>query len=110
VQLQGRLDSYRQAGIGVVALTYDTPALQKKFIDKFAITYPLLSDVGAESLKNLGVLDPEYEPGDAEFGVAYPGVLIVNREQRIVGKIFIEGVKPRVDADGVLRVALDTLR
>ncbi len=44
------------------------------------------------------------------FGVAYPGVLIVNREQQIVGKIFLEGVKPRVDADGVLRVALDTLR
>ena len=110
MQLQSRLDSYQQAGIGVVVLTYDSPALQKKFIDKFAISYPVLSDVGAESVRNLGVLNTEYAQGDSGFGVAYPGVFVVNPQRQIVGKIFLEGVKPRVDADHVLAFVIDKLR
>ena len=50
----------------------------KKFIDKFSITYPVLSDVGAESVKSLGLLNDEFKPGDSNYGVAYPGVVIVN--------------------------------
>ena len=110
MQLQGRLDGFQQAGIGVVALTYDSPVLQRKFIDKYSITYPLLSDVGAVSITNLGILNTEYEPGDSNFGIAYPGVFVVNAAQQIVGKVFIEGYSKRVDADGVLAYALSLLR
>ena len=99
-----------KAGIGVVALTYDTPELQKKFIDKYAIGYPLLSDIGAASVQSLGVLNVEYEPGDSAFGVPYPGVFVVNPQQQIVGKLFVEDYKTRVDAAGVLAFALDKLR
>ena len=110
MQLQGKLQNFQQAGIAVVALTYDSPDLQKKFIDKFAIGYPVLSDVAATSVKNLGVLDAEYKPGDSAFGIPYPGVFVVNAQQQIVGKVFIEGYKTRVDADGVLAYALNKLR
>ncbi len=110
MQLQGRLQSFQQAGIGVVALTYDAPALQKKFSDTYAIGYPLLADIDAASVKSLGVLNTEYEPGDAAYGVAYPGVFVVNPQRQIVGKVFLEGYKTRVDADGVLAFALDKLR
>jgi peroxiredoxin len=110
VQLQSRLEGFQQAGIGVVALTYDTPALQKKFTDKYAIGYPLLSDVGAASVTSLGVLDTDYEEDDSPIGVAHPGVFVVNRERQIVGKLFIEDYKTRVSADGVLAFAQDKLR
>jgi peroxiredoxin len=110
VQLQSRLQSFQQAGIAVVALTYDAPALQKKFIEKYAIGYPLLSDIGAASVTGLGVLNTEYKPGDSAYGVAHPGVFVVNPQQQIVGKLFIEDFKTRVDADGVLAFAQDKLR
>jgi peroxiredoxin len=110
VQLQSRLSNFQQAGIAVAALTYDAPALQKKFIDKYAIDYPVLSDIGAASVTSLGVLNAEYAPGDAAFGVPYPGVFVVNPQQQIVGKVFLEGYKTRVDADGVLAFALEKLR
>ena len=109
MQLQGELQSFEQAGIAVVALTYDSPELQKKFVDKYAISYALLSDVGATSVQNLGVLDAEYKPGNGAYGIPYPGVFVVNPQQQIVGKVFIEGYKTRVDADGVLAYALDKL-
>jgi peroxiredoxin len=92
-----------------VALTYDAPALQRKFIDKFSITYPLLSDVDATSVQSLGILDTEYQPGDSNYGIPHPGIFIVNREQRIVGKLFIDGFETRVDADAVLDYAKQAL-
>jgi peroxiredoxin len=109
VQLQSHLAQFEAAQVGVVALTYDAPALQRKFIDKFAITYPVLSDVDATSIKNLGILDTDYKAGESSYGVPYPGVFVLNPEQTIVGKIFVEGYSTRVDADGVLTYALERL-
>ena len=110
MQLQSQLKSFEDAGIGVVALTYDSPALQQKFIDKFSITYPLLSDIDAESVAQLGILDAEYQPGQPAYGIPYPGVFIVNSERKIVGKVFLKGYKTRVDAQGVLAYALQKLQ
>ena len=110
MQLQGRLQGFEDAGIGVAALTYDAPEAQQKFIDKFGITYPVLSDVDATSINALGVLDAEYKPGDSAFGVAHPGVFIIDRDGVVVGKVFLTGFERRVDADGVLAVAKAALQ
>jgi peroxiredoxin len=110
VQLQGHLEQFRSAGIGVVAMTYDSPALQRKFVERFSIAYPLLSDIDATSVRNLGILNSDYKPGDSAYGIPYPGVFVVNRERKIVGKVFVEGYTTRVDADGVLAYAQQALR
>lgn len=110
MQLQSKVDGYKQAGIGVVALTYDSPELQQAFLKKFAITYPLASDVDAASVKALGVLNNEYKPGDSGYGVPYPGVFVVNADQKIVGKIFLKGYTTRVNAEGVLAYATKVLQ
>lgn len=110
MQLQSRLKQFQEAGINVVALTYDSPALQQKFIDKFAITYPMLSDIDAASITSLGILNTDYPPGDSNYGIAYPGVFVLDAQQTIVGKVFVEGYTKRVDADGVLAYARQTLQ
>lgn len=110
MQLQSHLKDFEQAGINVAALTYDSPALQQKFIDQFAIAYPLLSDIDAASITSLGVLNTEYPPGDSNYGIAYPGVFVLDPQQTIVGKVFVEGYSTRVDADGVLAYAREKLQ
>ncbi len=110
MQLQGSIESFQQAGIGVVVLSYDSPELQQRFVEKFAITYPVLSDVSTESVNALGVLNTDYQPGDSAYGVAIPGVFILDKSQRVVGKIFIEGYEKRVDAAGVLAFAQEALQ
>ena len=104
------MESYKAAGLNVVALTYDTPALQQAFIDKFAIGYPVLSDVGAASVKRLGILNPDYKPGDDAYGIPYPGVFIVTPDRKVVGKLFLDGYSTRVDADNVLAYAQSLLK
>jgi peroxiredoxin len=109
VQLQENLDKFEQAGIAVVAMTYDAPELQQAFIEKQGITYPFLSDIDASSVIALDILNTEYEPGHGAYGIPYPGVFVVNPAGEIVGKIFLEPYSMRVDADGVLAYAKQAL-
>ena len=105
MQLQENLDSFEQAGIAVVAMTYDTPELQQVFIDKQGISYPFLSDIDARSVLALDILNTKYAPGDDSYGIPFPGIYVVNPEGIIVGKIFVEGYRTRVDAASVLAYA-----
>ncbi len=109
MQLQGELKRFTDAGIGVAAMTYDRPELQKAFIDKYSITFPLMSDIDATSMKNLGILNEQYDPGDSAYGIPHPGVFVLDTNGRVVGKIFLEAYSTRVDADGVLRYAQQVL-
>lgn len=109
MQLQSQLESFHAAGLGVVGLTYDKPALQDKFIRERGIRFPFLSDINAESMKTLGILDENYQPGDEHYGIPYPGIFILDANMRVVGKIFVKGYEKRVNAVAVLDYALDKL-
>ncbi len=109
VQLQENLESFNEAGIAVVGITYDSPELQQAFVDEQGISYPLLSDINAESVIALDTLNQDYVPGDDNYGIPNPGVFIVNSDMEIVGKIFIEAYSTRVDATGVLSYAKQSL-
>jgi peroxiredoxin len=91
-------------------ITYDSPELQQKFIDAGSITYPFISDIDATTMKALGILNTDYSPGDSAYGIPYPGVFVLNAEKEIVGKIFVEDFRIRVDAEGVLTYALEALQ
>ena len=55
MQLQEQAANFEKVGIGIVAITYDSPELQQVFIDAASITYPLLSDIDAETIRTLGI-------------------------------------------------------
>ena len=93
----------------MVAITYDTPEMQQAFIDAASITYPFLSDIDAASMQAMGILNQEYAPDDENYGLPYPGIFVLNAEQEIVGKIFVERYQIRVDAPTTLAYALEVL-
>jgi peroxiredoxin len=109
VQLQENITAFNEAGIAVVALTYDAPEIQEAFVAEHGINYPLLSDIDATSIKALGILNTEYQPGEDAYGIPYPGIYVVNPEMEIVGKIFLDGYRTRVDAQSVLQYAQEVL-
>lgn len=109
MQLQEQAAAFEKAGIGIVAITYDAPELQQVFIDAASITYPLLSDIDATTIKSLGILNEQYEPGDTAYGIPHPGVLVVDPEMKIAGKIFVEDYRVRVNGEGTLAFALKVL-
>ena len=110
VQLQKQLTQFQEAGIAVVALTYDAPALQQAFIDKNEIAYAFLSDIDAQTVTALGILNQDYKPGDSNYGIPHPGIFVVNPQRKIVGKLFLDGYQKRVDASAVLAYAVQALQ
>ena len=93
-----------------MVITYDSPQLQQKFIDAGSITYPFISDIDATTMKALGILNTDYSPGDSAYGIPYPGSFVLDRDKKIVGKIFVQDFRKRVDAKDVLAYAEEALR
>ena len=48
----------------------------------------------------LGILNEQYEPGEPAYGIPHPGVFVVNPNNEIVGKIFVENFPSRGLAQG----------
>lgn len=109
VQLQQQREAFAAAGIGLVALTYDSPELLAQFAAKYGISYPLLADVDTASVRALGILNEEYQPGDFAYGIPHPGVFIIAPDRRIVGKVFVQAYQQRVSAEAVLALARELL-
>ncbi|MDG1943266.1 MAG: redoxin domain-containing protein [Halioglobus sp.] len=109
IQLQETKAAYDAAGIGMVAITYDDPALQKLFADQFNITIPVLSDIDALSFKTLGILNEEYMAGESQYGIPHPGMIVVDPQGAVVGKLFLEAFSSRVDSTAALAFASSAL-
>lgn len=109
IQLQEHSQAFADAGIGLVAMTYDAPELQREFVDKWGISYPLLHDVDALTFKTLGILNRDYRPGDDHYGIPYPGMLVIDTRGVVVGKLFLRDYSVRVDALSALAYAESVL-
>jgi len=109
VQLQEYKQRFDAAGIGMVAMTYDDPALQQAFIDKWTIEYPILHDIDALSFITLGILNEKYQKGDSAYGIPHPGMIVVDSGGIVVGKQFLEDYSVRVDSGASLEFAKKAL-
>ena len=109
IQLQAHKAAFDAAGIGLVAITYDPPDEQRAFIDRFGITIPVLSDRDALSFRTLGILNEQYRPGDVQYGIPHPGMIVIDRDGKVVGKLFVEAYSKRVDSVAALTFAREAL-
>jgi peroxiredoxin len=109
IQLQAHKAAFDAAGVGLVGITYDSPDEQQAFIDRFGITIPLLSDKDALSFRTLGILNEQYQPGDLQYGIPHPGMIVIDRDGTVVGKLFLEAYSTRVDSLAALAFAREAL-
>jgi len=109
IQLQQQRAQFEAAGIGLVAMTYDPPQLQQAFIDRHGITIALLSDTDGLSFKTLGILNEQYRRGESEYGIPHPGMIVINPQGEVVGKLFLEDYSVRVDVAAALAFSTQVL-
>ena len=101
VQLQSSLKEIEASPGQVVAISYDSPAILKRFAEKSAITYPLLSDVGSTTIDAYGTRDKEAP--ERWSGIPHPGTFIVGTNGIIRSKLFFEGYKERHATEALLQ-------
>jgi hypothetical protein len=86
VQLQRSLPSLKAEGLGLVAISYDSPATLKAFADARGITFPLLSDEGSAVIRRYDLLNELADGRSA--GIPHPGTFVVDRRGRVVSRSF----------------------
>ena len=109
IQLNENVAQFQSAGIGLVAMTYDTPEQLAAFKEKHGIVIPMLSDIDAQTFETLGILNADHLPGDDDYGLPYPGSMIIAPDGTIVEKVFLEAYSSRVSAGAVLALAKASL-
>jgi len=103
VDLQQRAAQFEKLGFRVVTVSVDSVELVKKFADSQQITYTMLADPAGDINKRLGIRDESYPVGTKAFGVPQPGIFVLDREQKIIGKYFVPGYRERPDLDGIIK-------
>jgi hypothetical protein len=89
-----------------------------EFADRHGITYPLLSDEGSHTIRAIGLYNQHLAEQHAiygvqvrehQFGVAYPGIFVLNEEGTVIAKQFEQSYRvrpaPAVVVEDVLGMA-----
>ena len=112
VELQGRVKELQAKGLGIAVISYDPQEAHARFSQQRGITFPLLADVGSETIKRYGLLNPvpamalgpdkddpdvkalvqKYvsvvNPTARMVGIAFPGTFILDRQGRVTSRFF----------------------
>lgn len=104
-RLQALLPAYREAGIGLAAISHDPPEALAKVAREQQVEFPLLSDRDGLSFRTLGLLDPEHPRGTRHYGLPFPGSLVINPDSRVVARFFLANHRQRVAPEVVLATA-----
>lgn len=115
-QLQDYYDQFAARGIAVVVLTQDSQEALRRFAVNRQISIPLLGDTRGLSATTLGVrragtpLTPTLPAAVSEPSAeVIPGVLIIDRETRIAGKVFPKRIEQRLHSATLLAQATSLL-
>jgi peroxiredoxin len=103
VQLQKDLKSINDAGIQVIGISYDSPAVLKRFSERSKVTFPLLSDPESKTIDAYHIRN-KVAKGKA-VGVPHPGTFILDQEGVIRAKLFLEGYRDRHSTEELIKAA-----
>src|SRR5207344_1805097 len=99
-QLQRSLPDIQRAGLGLVAVSYDSVDTLRAFADKHTITFPMLSDQGSKTITAWGILNREAT--GRSMGVPYPGTYVLDPKGVIVSRNFEEAYQERDSAASII--------
>ncbi len=102
IELNEVADQVKAKGYNMVGISYDSPEVMQQFTRDKSIKFPLLSDIGAKTVNDYGILNQQYKKGHRFYGIPLPGVLVINAEGKITDKHFFKGYKTRVTASDLL--------
>jgi hypothetical protein len=96
------LEKFKKQGLGVAAISYDSPEILKQIADRLGITYPLLSDAESKIIRSFGILNKNIPEDHLFHGIPFPGTYIVDSRGTVVSKYFEQWHRQRFTADTIL--------
>lgn len=102
IELNQVAEQVKSSGFNMVGISYDSPEIMKSFAEMNNLNFDLLSDVDAQTVKQFGILNKDYQEGHRFYGIPYPGVMVISPEGKLEDKYFFEGYRKRITAEMLL--------
>jgi len=103
VELEQSFDALTEAGLGVVAISYDRVEILRSFADRHGgFHYSMLSDTDSKIIDAFGIRNVNHAEGMFGYGIPFPGTYIVNADGVVRAKFFIQPHNQRYTADTIL--------
>ena len=126
MELQGQLESLREQGLGVAAISYDSVDVLSDFAQRRGITFPLLADDDSSAITEFGILntvaaegvgdnadDPDVQADVAKYvsafganpmivGTPYPGTFMIDGDSKVTSRFFEEFYRERNTTTNVM--------
>jgi len=103
VELERSLEKFRTQGLGVAAISYDSPAVLRHFSERMGgFHFPLLSDEGSTVIRAFGIFNHNIPEGDEFYGIPFPGTFLVDENGVVRAKYFEPMHRQRYTADSIL--------
>jgi AhpC/TSA family/Disulphide bond corrector protein DsbC len=100
--LQAHYDKIQAAGLGLAAISYDSPAVLQTFAARRNITFPLLSDADSKIIRAYGILNSSVDKTSPSYGIPYPGIYVLNKDGTVKAKYFGDDYRERQTAAVIL--------
>ena len=112
MELENQADELRARGYGIAVISYDAQDATAQFSEQNDISFPLLSDVGSETIRRFGILNPVpewafgdniddpdvqtdiatyvsvFNPAEMMIGIAFPGTFMLDTTGRVSSRYF----------------------
>ena len=103
MELESSFDQLAAAGLGVMAISYDSVEILQNFSERHGgIRFTLLSDPDAEIINAFGIRNTEHAEDSMGYGIPYPGTYIVDPDGVVIEKFFAPDYRERFTADTIL--------
>ena len=103
MELQGRVEQLERQGLGLAAISYDPVAVLADFSARRAITFPLLSDPGSQTIKRYGIFNITIpESNQQAYGIPFPGTFMLNRHGVVTARFFEAAYQERDTVGSIL--------
>jgi AhpC/TSA family/Thiol:disulfide interchange protein DsbD, N-terminal len=103
VELERSLPGFRAQGLGVAAISYDSPEVLRYFSRRMGgFHFPLLSDEGSTIIKAFGIFNHNIPEGHEWYGICFPGTFIVDENGIVLAKYFEDLHRQRYTTDSIL--------
>jgi hypothetical protein len=102
VELQRRYDEIRRQGLGLIAVSYDSPETLRKFAQSRKITFPMISDPGSLIIRRYGLFNETVDPKSRTYGIPHPGTFIVDRKGVVTARFFEDAYQERYTTGAML--------
>ena len=99
MQLQADRKKIEDAGVALVAVSYDAADVLADFARDKGITFPLLSDAGSKTIDAYGIRDP------SGSGYPHPATFLIDKEGVVRARLSVGGYQARHSTEDLIEAA-----